>query len=63
MNDKDGVVTLVLDKALFEHAVVNFHPLLNNATTAISRDDMTVFATATGHDPVILDFSALEDAR
>lgn len=60
MNDTDGAVTLVLDQALFDHDIVNFHPLLNDATTAISKDDMLVFAKATGHEPVILDFSQFE---
>ncbi len=59
MNDANGAVTLVLDKALFDHDIVNFHPLLNNATTAISKDDMILFAKAVNHEPIILDFSKL----
>lgn len=62
MNDTASSVTLVLDQALLGHDIVNFHPLLNDATTAISKDDMIVFAKATGHDPLILDFSQFEDA-
>ena len=59
MNDKEHQVTLVLDKALFAHKIVNFHPLENTATTAIKAGDMLVFAQATGHDPVILDFEEI----
>ena len=60
LNDADQNVTLVIDKTLAEADIVNFHPLLNDATTAISSADMIKFAKATGHDPVILDFSVLE---
>jgi len=65
INDKDNAVTLVIDKALVDSETVNFHPLLNTATTAISSSDMIKFAKATAHDPVVLDFLALnvnEDA-
>ncbi len=59
MNDTKNRVRLVLDKALFAHDLVNFHPLENTATTAFATRDLQVFATATGHDPVILDFGAI----
>lgn len=59
MNDKAGAVTLVIDKTLAEASTVNFHPLLNDATTAISSNDMIAFAKATGHEPLILDFAGL----
>lgn len=59
MNDKDANVTLIIDKTLADAQIVNFHPLLNNATTAISAVDMIKFAKATGHDPVIMDFAVL----
>ena len=60
LNDTDQNVTLIIDKTLAEAEIVNFHPLLNDATTAISSADMIRFAEATGHDPVIMDFSTLE---
>jgi Ala-tRNA(Pro) deacylase len=59
INDPRARVTFVLDAALLATNPVNFHPLLNNATTAISRDDLLKFAKATGHDPLIVDFAAL----
>jgi len=61
MNDVAGEVTLVIDQRLTEHDLVNFHPLLNDATTAISSDDMVKFAKATGHDPIILDLEGLSE--
>ena len=63
MNDKEQNVTLVLDKALLDHDIVNFHPLKNNATTAVSKDDMLKFTEITSHTPIILDFVALQDAE
>ena len=60
LNDKESQVTLVIDKTLADGDIVNFHPLLNDATTAISSADMIRFAKATGHDPVIMDFTTLE---
>lgn len=59
MNDWENRVQLVLDKALFTHETVNFHPLENTGTTAFAASDMEVFAAATGHDPIILDFAAI----
>ena len=61
LNDTEHQVTLILDAALQKHDIVNFHPLLNDATTAISSADMIAFAKATGHDPVILDFGKLSE--
>ncbi|RZV45102.1 MAG: prolyl-tRNA synthetase associated domain-containing protein [Acidimicrobiales bacterium] len=59
MNDTKNQVKLVLDKALFDHDIVNFHPMENTATTAIAADDLIIFAKAVDHDPVILDFSTV----
>ena len=44
INDKNLEVTLVIDKSLMNYDIVNFHPLLNDATTAISNKDMIKFA-------------------
>ena len=59
LNDTEHQVTLILDKALLNHDIVNFHPLLNDATTAISCQGMIRFAKAAGHDPIIVDFAEL----
>lgn len=53
INDRDGRVTVVLDAQLMEHERLNFHPLVNTATTTIGRDDLLVFLRATGHEPMI----------
>jgi len=59
MNDTDGRVTLVLDEVMAEAETVNFHPLLNDASTAISGADAVRFAKATGHEPVVLSRAVL----
>jgi Ala-tRNA(Pro) deacylase len=53
INDTAHRVTVVLDKALMTHAVLNFHPLVNTGTTTISRDGLLKFLAATGHPPRI----------
>ena len=58
INDSEKRVKVVLDSALMENAVINAHPLTNEATTSIGREDLLRFVEATGHDPVILKVSA-----
>jgi len=60
LNDRPPSVTVILDKALMEHAVINCHPLVNTATTTIARDDLLAFIRATGHEPRIVAVSAAE---
>ena len=48
----------MLDEALFELDPVNFHPLKNDATTAISPADMLKFIRAQGREPIRLSFDA-----
>ena len=57
MNDALGRVTLLLDEALFSLDPVNFHPLTNDATTAISGAGLMTFLNATGHRPMHIAFS------
>ena len=58
INDTGRVVKMVLDEALMSNAVINAHPLTNEATTSIAANDLVKFIKATGHDPVILKVSA-----
>lgn len=55
INDREGRVTVALDAGLLAHGRVNFHPLINTATTAISADDLVRFLRATGHEPLIIE--------
>jgi len=54
INDTGRRIKVVLDAAMMEHAVLNYHPLLNDATTSIKREDLVRFLKATGHDPMII---------
>jgi len=56
MNDALGRVTLLLDEALLAHDPVNFHPLSNDATTAVSPAGLMAFLDATGHRPIRVRF-------
>jgi Ala-tRNA(Pro) deacylase len=58
INDTARRVKVVLDQALMAHAVINAHPLTNEATTSIAAADLVKFVEATGHDAVILKVSA-----
>lgn len=53
-NDVGNNVTFVLDEALMTEEVINGHPLSNDATTSIGRDDLVRFLQATGHTPLVL---------
>ena len=54
INDRDGRVGVVLDQAMMAHDPLNYHPLTNEATTTIARDDLLRFIRACGHVPRIL---------
>ena len=51
INDTTGEVTVVLDRAMLDDDVLNFHPLVNTMTTSISKADLLKFLAATGHEP------------
>lgn len=54
INDTANNVTFVLDSDLMSHDLINGHPLSNDATTTIGRDDLIRFLEATGHAPLVL---------
>ncbi len=61
INDQAGKtsgprVRFLIDAALMAHDPINFHPLENTATTAISPEDFLTFARACGHEPEIIGF-------
>lgn len=61
INDPDHQVRVVLDQQMLEADPINAHPLHNEATTALSRTDFRRFFEITGHEPVVVDFDALEE--
>ena len=60
INDTGHAVRVALDAQMLERDPLNFHPLVNDATTTISRDGLLRFLKLTGHDPVVVDFDRLE---
>jgi Ala-tRNA(Pro) deacylase len=44
----------VFDQSLLTADLVNFHPLRNDRTTAISPSSLLAFARACGHEPLIM---------
>jgi Ala-tRNA(Pro) deacylase len=62
INDTAGAVSVVLDAAMMQHAVLNFHPLINTMTTSIAARDLVAFLKATGHEPRMLPVSEMDPA-
>ena len=60
INDPEQRVTFILDKALWDADVVNFHPLTNTATTALAQAEFRRFLTLVGREPVVVDFDRLD---
>ncbi|MGB0498110.1 MAG: prolyl-tRNA synthetase associated domain-containing protein [Rubricella sp.] len=60
VNDTGRRVCLILDAQMMEADAINAHPLHNEATVAMSPGDMLRVFEETGHDPLLVDFDALE---
>jgi Ala-tRNA(Pro) deacylase len=54
INDPEGHVRVVLDQDMLALDPLNFHPLRNDRTTAISPTDLVKFVHATGHEPMVV---------
>jgi Ala-tRNA(Pro) deacylase len=59
INDTQRRIRFVLDAALSRADPVNFHPLTNTATTALSRAGFAAFLASVGVTPTIVDFETL----
>ena len=55
INDREGQVTVVLQRAMLAQDPLNYHPLENTRTTAIAPGDLVRFLDAAGHPPRIFD--------
>jgi Ala-tRNA(Pro) deacylase len=60
VNDTARRVRFVIDKALWEAEEVNFHPLVNTATTRVTGLGLRRFLAAIEVVPVVVDFTRLE---
>ncbi|XP_072173972.1 prolyl-tRNA synthetase associated domain-containing protein 1-like [Diadema setosum] len=64
INDKAGDVRFLLDSEIAKGGDVKVyaHPLVNSASTAVSSEDFMKFVRATGHEPILVDFSEMDSA-
>jgi Ala-tRNA(Pro) deacylase len=62
INDTEHRVGFVLDAALADAAMVNFHPLANTATTSLTRPGFRRFLEIIGVAPIIVDFARPAEA-
>jgi len=60
VNDTAGRVQVVLQREMLEHRPLNYHPLVNDRTTAIQPEDLLRFIDATGHQPHIIDLPSAD---
>ena len=54
INDPARKVRVVLDAQMLEHEPLNYHPLRNDRTIAVSKADLLAFVAACGHAPLIV---------
>ncbi|ADU11802.1 prolyl-tRNA synthetase associated domain-containing protein [Asticcacaulis excentricus] len=57
INDPEHNVKFILDQRLYEAEIVNFHPLINTATTALDQGDFRLFLDKLRRDYRVIDFS------
>jgi Ala-tRNA(Pro) deacylase len=62
INDCDQRLAVVLDQEMLAHDLLNYHPLRNDATTALKSADLLRFIEACGHRPRIVNFAALGES-
>jgi len=61
INDKDKKVGLIVDHTLLNNfEYVGFHPMQNDFTTAIKKEDVKKIIELSGHEAMDLDFTTLE---
>lgn len=60
VNDTERKVKVVLQAAMMGHDPLNYHPLLNDRTTAIRPGDLLRFIRACGHEPAVIAFGEAE---
>ena len=55
INDRNGLVTVVLDRVLIDAEQLNFHPLVNTESTGLSPGELVSFIRSCGRDPLVVD--------
>jgi Ala-tRNA(Pro) deacylase len=54
INDTATRTNVILDEAMMRQPLLNFHPLRNDATTAIASADLLTFISSCGHIPRVV---------
>ena len=54
INDTEARVNVVLQREMLKHLLLNYHPLVNTATTTIRPQDLLKFIDACGHNVQIV---------
>ena len=62
-NDTGRRVTPVLDAGMLRRDPLNYHPLVNDRTTAVAPADLLRFIAAAGHAPRIVELADLARVR
>jgi Ala-tRNA(Pro) deacylase len=55
INDREGLVTVVLDSVLINAEQVNFHPLVNTESTGLAPAELITFVKSCGREPLVVD--------
>ncbi|MFC1854589.1 prolyl-tRNA synthetase associated domain-containing protein [Candidatus Dependentiae bacterium] len=55
LNQTSQGIAVILDEKMMEHETLNFHPMRNDMTTSVSKDDFIKFVKLCGHTPAIID--------
>ena len=63
INDTERQVNVILDKPMLDHDPLHYHPLTNEATTTISREDLLKFLRHSGHEPTIIDLEKAAESE
>lgn len=59
VNDTKALVRIILDAYMMQGEWVNFHPLVNTMTIAVTPADLVRFIESTGHVPNTIDFTTI----
>jgi Ala-tRNA(Pro) deacylase len=62
INDRPPSMRVILEAELIAAETVNFHPLVNTATTSLTSAALLTFIRATGHEPEIIDLTPGDQA-
>ena len=57
INDIENKVSVIIDEPLLRYDLINCHPLTNEMTTTISREDLLQFLKQVNHEPQIIQVS------